>query len=82
MSLYIYLSTYLPTYLPIYLPTYLPIYLSIYLCTTVTIPTFMVSRIRCRDKMANLGKLDHSEILKNQRIYLHVKIADLISYSQ
>ena len=47
-----------------------------------TIPTFMVGGIPRRDKMTNSGKLDHSGILKNQRIYLRVKIADLISYSQ
>ena len=40
----------------------------------------MVGGIVRRDKMANSGKLDHSGILKNQRIYLRVKIADLIPY--
>ena len=42
----------------------------------------MVSGRLCRDKMANLGKLDDSGILKIQRIYLCVKTSDLISYSQ
>ena len=54
----------------------------VYTCTTVTISTFMVSGRLCRDKMANLGKLDDSGILKIQRIYLCVKTSDLISYSQ
>ena len=49
---------------------------------TVTIPTFLVGGIPRRDKITNSGKLDHSVILRNQRIYLHVKIADSISYSQ
>ena len=40
----------------------------------------MVGGILRRDKMANSGKLRHSGILKNQRIYLRVKIADLIPY--
>ena len=47
----------------------------------VTIPTFVVGGIPRRDRMTNPGKLDHSRILRNQRIYLRVKIADLISYS-
>ena len=42
----------------------------------ISIPTFMVGGILRRDKMTNLGKLDHSGILKNRRIYLFVKIAD------
>ena len=66
----------------IYLFIYLSIYLSIYICTTVAIPTFMVDGIPRRDEMINSGKLDHSGILKNQAIYLHVKIADLMPYSQ
>ena len=44
-----------------------------------TIPTFMAGGIPRRNKMKNLGKLDHSGILKNQRIYLRVKIADFIT---
>ena len=73
---------YLSVYLSIYLSNYLSIYLSIYICTTVAIPTFMVDGIPCRDEMINSGKLDHSGVLKNQAIYLHVKIADLMPYSQ
>ena len=69
-------------YLSIYLSAYLSIYLSIYVYTTVTIPTFMISGIPRKDKMRNSGKLDHSGILKIQRIYLCLKIADLIFYSQ
>ena len=42
----------------------------------------MVGGIPRREKMTNSGKLDHSRILRDQRIYLRVKIADLISYSQ
>ena len=42
----------------------------------------MLCGVLLRDKMVNSGKLDHSGILKIQGIYLHVKIADLISYSQ
>ena len=51
------------------------------LCTMVIILTFMVGGVRRRDKMTNSGKLDHSGILKNQRIYL-IKVTDLISNSQ
>ena len=47
----------------------------------VIILTFMIGGIRRRDKMTNSGKLDHSGILKNQRIYL-IKVTDLISNSQ
>ena len=42
----------------------------------------MVDGIPRRDEMINSGKLDHSGVLKNQAIYLHVKIADLMPYSQ
>ena len=42
----------------------------------------MVGGIPRRDEMANSGKHDHSGVLRNQRIYLHAKIADLMSYSQ
>ena len=35
-----------------------------HICLTVTILTFMVCRVSHRDKMANLGKLDHSGIKK------------------
>ena len=42
----------------------------------------MVSVILRRDKMTNSGKPDHSGILKNEKIYLRIKIADLISYFQ
>ena len=49
---------------------------------TVTIPTFMVGGMPCIDEIRNLGKLDHSGVLKNQRIYLPVKTADLMSCSQ
>ena len=48
----------------------------------VTIPTFMVGGMPRINEMRNSGKLDHSGVLKNQRIYLHVKMADLMSYSQ
>ena len=66
----------------IYLSIYLSIYIYIYICTTVAIPTFMVGGIPQRDEMTNSGTLDHSGVLRNQRIYLRVKIADLMSYSQ
>ena len=49
---------------------------------TVTIPTFMVGGMPCIDETRNLGKLNHSGVLKNQGIYLPVKMADLMSCSQ
>ena len=44
--------------------------------------TFLVGGIPCRDKIRNSEKFDHSVILRKQKIYLDVKIADLISYYQ
>ena len=90
----IYLSFYLPIYissclsisiglsvcLSVCLSICLSVCLSIYPWMTVTIPTIMVGGITRKDKMTNSGKLDHAGILKIQRIYLRVKIADLISY--
>ena len=48
---------------------------------TVTSPTLMVDGMPRIDKMRNSGKLDRSGVLRNQRIYVAVKIADLMSYS-
>ena len=48
---------------------------------TVTIPPFMVGGRPRIDEMRNSEKLDRSGVLRNQRIYLAVKIADLMSYS-
>ena len=42
----------------------------------------MVDGIPRKDEMINSEKVDHSVLLKNQRIYLGVKIADLMPYSQ
>ena len=42
----------------------------------------MVGDIPRRDEMTNSQNLDHSRSLKNQRIYLSLKIGDLIYYSQ
>ena len=42
----------------------------------------LVGGIPRRDKITNSEKLEHSGVLRNQRIYLRVKIADLMSYSQ
>ena len=57
-------------YIYIYIYICLSVYLSICLCMKVTIPTFMVGGILRKDEMTNLGKLDHSGVLKNQRICL------------